>query len=626
MCGIAGFVSTRPLLGLTQLITMGNALIHRGPDDAGARLWDAKGGTPGEGMAGTIGLAHRRLSILDLSANGHQPMSNEDGTVWIAYNGEFYNFGDYRQELAAHHDIRSRSDTEIIIHLYEEHGIEKTLARMNGMFALALWDQRRKILCLARDRLGKKPLYYVLRPDGGLVFASEIKALMAGGFVDTSRIDPVALVQLWTYGYVTGERTFYRDVHRLLPGHYAEWKAGSLTTREYWDCPFDPQSVFDRPLDKLADELEALLCDAIRLRLISDVPLGLFLSGGIDSSLMAALAARVAGNDIQSFTIAFKEQAMNEAPFATAIAKHLGIPNTVLTVADDMRGDFEAIARQFDEPFGDSSSIPTYYVSKLAREHVTVALTGDAGDELFAGYDSYAKALWLWGDSRQRRLFGRRRPLLQRIIEGHKRFIRRQDRLTSMDMFNTRAALKGILSDRVWHDLDGINPFEDRERWYTRAERADLLSQLQYMNIKTYLPDDILVKVDRMSMAHALECRSPFLDYRVVEFAARLPYGAKISADGCQKFILRRLLARYVPEVLFDRPKMGFSVPWAEWCRGPLGGQLRERWRTQTGDYLNPAAAERLFPRGRQGWTSLQWNAFVSLLFLDPKIPAWPRN
>lgn len=616
MCGITGFISKNPLLDHSRLRSMREALAHRGPDDSGQELWDSAGRRVADGL-GTVGLAHCRLSIIDLSAAGHQPMSNETGKIWISYNGEFYNFADYRAELELRHEFTSHTDTETILHLFEEHGIEGTLQRINGMFAFALWDSHARRLVLARDRLGKKPLYYMHRPDGSLLFASEIKALLASGLVDRDQIDPVALVQFWTYGYATGARTLYSQIRRLLPGHYAIWQDGCLDLREYWDCPFGMGEGRKDPLPVLADELEALLCDAIRLRLVSDVPVGLFLSGGIDSSLIAALTAKKVGARINSFTIGFAHEAFNEAPHAAAVAEHLGLSNQILHVTEDVQPQIGTIARQFDEPFGDSSCIPTWFVAKMAREHVTVALTGDAGDELFAGYNLYAKALSLWGTPEQRRLFAFRKTPLRQLADLWMRHACRDRRLTVLEMMMSPRELRKILSDEVWSKLKGVNPYEDRERWYVRTAGADLLSQFQYMNLKTYLPDDILVKVDRTSMAWALECRCPFLDHRVVEFAARLPYGAKIDEQGRQKRILRHILKKYVPDRLIDRPKMGFGVPWAEWCRGPLGSELHARWLHQRNPYHRHEAGSSLFPARGPGNAAQQWNAYCALLFFE---------
>jgi asparagine synthase (glutamine-hydrolysing) len=616
MCGIVGFVSLDPLLDGCRLRTMNDKLAHRGPDDAGDILWDRDGKRIVHDHAqACVGLAHRRLSIIDLSYAGHQPMSNESEELWITYNGEFYDFFSYRQELRERHIFRSNTDTETILHLFEEKGIEQTLSCINGMFAFGLWDMRQRRLFLARDRLGKKPLYYMHRSDGSLLFASEIKALLASGFVDASRVDAASLVQHWSYGYSTGEQTLYPQIKRLLPGHYGVWEDGRFETHEYWDCPFGIGNLRTEPLGDLAEELEALLCDAIRLRLVSDVPVGLFLSGGIDSALIAALTTKVVGADLNSFTIGFSHAAFDEAPHAAAIASHLGLSNTMLPVDEDMLPHVSGIADHFDELFGDSSAIPTYFLSKLARAHVTVALTGDAGDELFAGYRTYAKALQLWGNLDQRRLFYEPCSFSRKMMDEAFRHLHRHHLQTVLELQMPPRRLRKILAQQVFDSLAGASPYQERERWYSRTEGAELLSRLQYMNLKTYMVDDVLVKVDRMSMASSLECRCPFLDYRVVEFASRLPYYAKIDEQGRQKNILRHILRKYVPDSIMDRPKQGFSVPWAEWCRGAFGDELRRAWVMQRNPYHQQAAANWIFPQGRDGNPFHQWYAYCILRF-----------
>ena len=347
------------------------------------------------------------------------------------------------------------------------------------------------------------------------------------------------------------------------------------------------------------------------------MPVGLFLSGGIDSSLICALTAKVAGTDIQTFTIEFAQAAFNEAPYAAAVSRHLGLANTPLRVTDDLQADFATIVDHFDEPFGDSSSIPTYYVSKLARRHVTVALTGDAGDELFAGYDAYAKGLRLWGSLGQRLLFAKKTPWANLLVDAPKMFLPRERWLMELEKVVPDRIRKKVLTDFAFTGVDEEALYAQRKMWLKRVDGCDLLSRMQYLNIKSYLVDDILVKVDRMSMAHGLECRSPFLDYRIVEFAAKLPYSAKINAHGAQKYLLRLLLQRYLPKELIDRPKAGFCVPWADWCRAGLGNDLRERWQGLGSPYFEPAAAEVLFPKKKLGWTGWQWNAFSAMEFFD---------
>ncbi len=616
MCGISGFAACSAAVSREQLLRMNNSLSHRGPDDAGLQLFN-ESGKPGKPC---IGLAHRRLSIIDLSAAGQQPMANEDGSVWISYNGECYNYQPLLHELSKDgHAFTSATDTEVLLHGYEEWGLKGLLSRLNGMFAFALWDQCKEELVLVRDRLGKKPLYYLQQEDGTLLFASEIKAFAAGGFLDTQDIDEAALIQFWSYGYSTGARTMYKKVRRVLPGHYLIWRNGHISQHEYWDVRFGFDPTPQRTMDDLADELEELLTDAVRLRLIADVPVGVFLSGGIDSSLIAALAAKVTKNSIRSFSIGFAEKQFDETKYAQAVAEHLGIDNTLLRVEDNLQPFFRPIALHFDELFGDSSAIPTWFVAKLAKEHVTVALTGDAGDELFAGYDSYAKALSIWGTREQRRLFKGRVSKFQQLVDFLQlRFVPPEQRLFALERIMPSVFLKKVLTETVLQQVFLAEALHDRKQWQERAAGADLLSQLQYLNLKSYLPDDILVKVDRMSMAHALECRSPLLDYRVVEFAARLSFAQKISPEGKGKYLLRHLLQRYLPEQLIDRPKMGFSIPWSEWCKGPLGREIEMKWAAMDTPWFRSDAARFLFPRKRLGWPARQWNAFcVVNLFAD---------
>jgi asparagine synthase (glutamine-hydrolysing) len=592
---------------------MNSSLLHRGPDDGGIKMIN-EDGRPGKPC---IGLAHRRLSIIDLSAAGQQPMGNEDGSLWISYNGECYNYQPLLHELSRDgHHFASATDTEVLLHGYEQWGLNGLLERLNGMFAFALWDQCRNELFLVRDRLGKKPLYYLQQDDGALFFASEIKAFAAAGVLDAQDVDAAALIQFWSYGYSTGARTMYKQVRRVLPGHYLVWKDGGISQHEYWDVRFGLDPAPQRTMDDLADELESLLTDAVRLRLIADVPVGVFLSGGIDSSLIAALAAKVTNKGIRSFSIGFAEKQFDETQYARAVAEHLGIENTLLRVDDDLQPYFRPIALHFDELFGDSSAIPTWFVAKLAKEHVTVALTGDAGDELFAGYDSYAKALSIWGTKGQRRLFKGRASRLQQLVAFLQlRFVPHGQRLLALERIMPAMFLKKVLQEGVLDPVTVQEALHERKQWQARAAGADLLSQLQHLNLKCYLPDDILVKVDRMSMAHALECRSPLLDYRVVEFAARLSFAQKISPEGKGKHLLRHLLQRCLPKQLIDRPKMGFAIPWAEWCKGRLGRSIEQQWAAMDTPWFRREAASFLFPKHRLGWPARQWNAFCTVNF-----------
>ena len=616
MCGIVGYVGVRPGWSSATLERMREALIHRGPDGAGAVRWRADGQPAADGEPAGTGLGHRRLSIIDLSAAGAQPMTNEDGTVWITYNGEFYNFQDYRQELEARgHVFRSHCDTETILHLYEEYGLEKTLARMNGMFAFGMWDVRRRELILARDRAGKKPLYYAHLPDGSLLFASELKALLASGAIDRERRDETALDQVWLLGYTAGERTLYAQIRRLPAAHCLVWKEGRISIRPFWNCPFGQDVWRDRPLENLADELEALLADAIRIRLIADVPVGLFLSGGIDSSLVAALAAKVTGGRVQSYTIGFPDADYDEAPFAEKVAAALGIENHRRVVHEDVLQHARDIARLYDEPFGDSSAIPTWIVSKLARQDMTVALTGDGGDEVFAGYDFLRQAVRIWGGGAQRRAFLRPMTLPEHIWEWRLRLRGFRRGYSSLERRIPRR-LRRELFDPAFRRRNPLEAaFADRWGWYDQVAEADWLSRIQHLMFKTWLPDDFLRKVDTASMAHSLECRCPLLDHRVVEFAARLPFAAKIAPGGRGKHLLRTILARHVPAELFERPKQGFMVPWERLCQGKVARNLREQWRTRARPPFQGAAADLLFPEAGTGPAAnfAAWTGFATL-------------
>lgn len=618
MCGIAGYATTGPGLAPGVLAALGGALAHRGPDAAGAVRFRADGARAADAEPAVAGLAHRRLSIIDLSPAGTQPMANEDERLWLTYNGEFYNFAEHRAELPARgHVLRSQTDTETILHLFEDHGLAGTLARMNGQYAFGLWDCRDRTLWLARDRLGKKPVYYVHQPDGTLYFASEIKALAAAGCFDRSALNLAALDEVWTVGCTVGTHTIYRDVHRLPPAHWLRWRDGKIETGRYWDTAFAAEPEPGRPLDELADELEALLSDAIRLRFVADVPVGVFLSAGVDSSLITALARRVMGAGLRAFTIGFRESDFDESAPAAAIARHLGVDHRVLTLNGDGTEEAEAVARQFDEPFGDSSALPTWAVSKLARAQVTVALTGDGGDELFAGYESFRQGLRIWGNARERAAFQRPLTWSERLWEWRVRQRGFEGGFMRLDGKLARRRRAQLFSPDFLTRVPPDAAACQRPPLLARTRGVDLRSRLQDVTFRTWLPDDFLRKVDIASMAHALECRSPLLDYRVVEFAARLPWSACYDEFGRGKRILRRLLERHVPAELVNQPKRGFGVPWERWCAGERGEQLRARWRRVAAPWFRPDAADWLYPAAGGASNFLAWNAFVTTVFLE---------
>ncbi|MGH8267969.1 MAG: asparagine synthase (glutamine-hydrolyzing) [Steroidobacteraceae bacterium] len=572
MCGIAGFVSFeghRRDEAAMRVTRMAEALIHRGPDGGGVFADDF------------AALGHRRLAIIDL-ATGQQPMAALDGRVQIVFNGEIYNFHAVRAELEARdHRFHTRSDTEVILRGYLEWG-EECVERLSGMFAFAIWDSRSRRLVLGRDRVGKKPLYYVRR--GPVVaFASELKALRAVELCPTA-VDPESLDCYLTFGYVPAPRTLYRGVHKLRAAHSLSVTAHGQVERRYWDLSFsDPQP---RSPAEAAEELEPLLDDAVKCRLMSEVPLGAFLSGGLDSSLVVASMARQMDRPVMTNSIGFDDRAASELPVARSIAAHLGTDHREYVVTPRTLEVIEKIAWHFDEPLADSSAVPTWYVCEMARRSVTVALSGDGGDEAFGGYTSRYVPHVL--ESRIRRglptalrgpLFGsmgavwpgsaalpkplRLKTIFENLAVGDPEAFYRDLAWLRPD---TREAL---YSPDFMQSLRGFTPLEAVAPYYLHSDAPDPLGRCQYTDIHFYMTDDVLVKVDRMSMAHSLEVRAPLLDHRILEFAARLAASAKMSAKR-GKLPLRLLAARRLPDRVHELPKRGFSPPAAHWLRGEL--------------------------------------------------------
>ncbi len=569
MCGIAGIyhLSGAPCgEWRTVLERMTRTLAHRGPDDDGYFVDDF------------VGLGHRRLSIVDVES-GQQPMSNEDGSVWLVLNGEIYNFPELRRLLEGKgHRFRTRSDTETIVHAYEEWDT-RCLERLRGMFAFALWDMRRRRLFLARDRLGKKPLYYA-RVGEALVFGSEIKALAAFPGLDRT-LDLEAVSDYLSLLYVPREKSIFRSVRKLLPGHYLLADARQSQVRCYWDIDFTPAA---HEGGRAAQRLAELLRDAVAVRLRSDVPLGAFLSGGIDSSAVVGLMAQAAAPVI-TVSIGFPEQSFDELPYARIAAQHFRTDHREYVVTARAVDALDDLTWHYDEPFGDSSAIPTYYVSKLARERVTVALSGDGGDESFAGYRRYyfdvrenkVRALlptWL-----RQPLFGLigalypKGDFLPQVFRG-KAFLSNVARAPWEAYLHSVSGVAEadkvrLLNADVTRALGGYRTADLFAELYRSASGPDPLSRIQYVDFKTYLPDDILVKVDRASMANSLEVRCPLLDHTVVEYAASLPSRMKLSGSR-SKLILKEAVRDFVPAEILRRRKMGFAMPVATWLRGDL--------------------------------------------------------
>ncbi len=595
MCGITGAVWTSSDQSISSpvLTAMMDALHHRGPDDDG-QYWNEHDEQEGAGERPGVALGFRRLSIIDLEC-ARQPLSNEDGTVRLVFNGEIYNFAELRQRLeGAGHQFRTNGDGEVIVHLYEDLGVD-CFSHLNGMFALALWDGRRNRLVLARDRLGQKPLVYRSQPDR-LLFASELKSLLqVPGLRRT--IDPTALDHYLTFKYVPHPRSILQGFRKLPPGHYGIYEQGAIRINRYWEPDLGHSANLDRK--QAGETLGKLLRSSVALRMQSDVPLGAFLSGGVDSSLIVALMQQESSQKIKTFSIGFPVHEYDESVYARQVAQHLGTDHHEFQVEPDGVAILPKMVWHFDEPFADSSAIPTWYVSELTRKFVTVSLTGDGGDELFVGYPRY-KAVDLGSRLDRlaplRRLFGA--PFWQRIptssrqkskLRQMKRFCEALSMspgrryLDWISTFNS-ARRVDLYEDQFLSRLPNEDPYEFLENEFSALNERDPISRTALCDLQTYLPCDLMTKVDIASMAHSLECRQPFLDFRLVEFAARCPIDWHYRR-GRGKLMLREQFGPLLPDTIWDRPKMGFGVPLDHWFRHEL--------REMTHDVLLSERAQR---------------------------------
>jgi asparagine synthase (glutamine-hydrolysing) len=628
MCGITGFwVQPRDAREALcrQISSMNEALLHRGPDDGGTWVDEHVG----------VGLATRRLAILDLSASGHQPMISSCGRFVIAYNGEVYNFESIRDALKQDgKTFRGHSDTEAIVEGCAAWGLNKTLERLNGMFGFAVWDRKDRTLSLVRDRLGIKPLYYA-RFGTTLLFGSELKALVAHPAF-RKEIDRNSLALFLRHGYIPSPYTIYKGVRKLPPGHSLTLSNtdNSPESVPYWsaksfvDVKTDVGELSD---DETITQLETLLRDAVRLQMVADVPLGAFLSGGIDSSTVVALMQAQSARPIRTFSIGFSEKGYNEADYASAVARHVGTDHTELYVSPQQIAEsVEVLPGMYDEPFADASQIPTYLLSGLTRKHVTVSLSGDGGDELFAGYDHYQQLERRW--KMLRRVPRRVRGFGASAVNSLLTFQRGLRRGGQNKILNRLHNVPGILESRspellshhclshwkspsvvVAKSREPATVFTDEEQ---RPKTSDALRRMMYLDLVTYLPDDVLTKLDRASMAVSLEARVPLLDHRVVEFAMQLPNHFKIrNQQG--KWLLRQVLQRYVPKELFDRPKAGFSAPIGTWLRGTLrpwaeellGEPLKAKGDLFDSDVIRRKWAEHI--SGDRNWGNQLWNVLM---------------
>ncbi len=579
MCGLVGIFHSRggQEVDRALLARMTDSLAHRGPDGDGLHVG------PG------IGLGHRRLAIIDL-AGGAQPLFNEDGSVAVVFNGEIYNFGQLAAELKrAGHVFRTHSDTEVVVHAWEQWG-EACVERFRGMFAIALWDARRETLFLARDRLGKKPLYYAPLADGRVLFGSELKALAVAPDLPRE-IDPRAVEDFFALGYIPDPKSIYAGVHKLPPAHLLTWRRGQTHAepRRYWDVDFgDPLAIGP---EEAVEELRARLRDCVAARMIADVPLGAFLSGGVDSSGVVATMARLSSDPVRTFSIGFGDAAYDESAHARAVAERYGTRHVMERVEPDAFDLVDRLAGIYDEPFADSSALPTLAVSEMARRGVTVVLSGDGGDEVLAGYRRYP---WHVREETVRRMVpgGLRRPLFGALgraypkLDWAPRPLRAKSTLQELALdpaeayfasvsTNSEALRRRLFSDGLRRQLQGYRAAEVVTGPMARARHWDPLSQIQYADLHSWLPGGILTKVDRASMAASLEVRVPMLDHGFVEWAARLPPHLRLrGGDG--KHVLKKALEPLVPHEVLYRPKQGFRVPLAEWFRGPLRARVRE--------------------------------------------------
>jgi len=634
MCGITGIFDTLDKSDISRelLHRMNETQFHRGPDEGGLHL------EPG------VGLGHRRLSIIDLST-GQQPLYNEDNSVVVVFNGEIYNFQELVPELEAlGHVFRTHSDTEVIVHAWEAWG-EACVARFRGMFAFALWDRNQETLFVVRDRFGVKPLYYAFLDTGEFIFGSELKSLMMHPCLARD-IDPLAVEEYFSYGYVPEPRTIFKCARKLLPGFTLTLKRGQprALPKQYWDMPFTPVAVKDEA--SAMDELVERMKESIRLRMIADVPLGAFLSGGVDSSAVVAMMATQSSTPVNTCSIGFDDPAFNEIEYAQQVADRYHTHHHVETVASNDFSLVDKLARVYDEPYADSSALPTYRVCELAKKHVKVALSGDGGDEHFAGYRRYR---WFRYEERMRAvmplmlrrpLFGALGKLYPKADWAPKMFRAKTTfealaRDTVEGYFHgvsllSDAQRKQLFSPSFKRELQGYEAVEVLRRHAAVAPTDDPLSLVQYLDMKTYLVGDILTKVDRASMAHGLEVREPLLDHELTEWVSGLPIDLKLrGTEG--KYLLKKAMEPYLPHGVLYRKKMGFSVPLSAWFRGPLAATIRGvvlGERLASTDLFNQDYLRAVVEAHQSGrcdysvilWTVLMFDAFLGqVLGIDEK-------
>ena len=598
MCGICGEIGFCNGVRVEPIRRMCKTLTHRGPDDEGMIF--VKGNqylemtNPSEFLPEQggfeVALGHRRLSIIDLSCAGHQPMCNEDEKIWIVFNGEIYNFQELRDGLEKKgHGFKSKSDTEVILHAYEEWGVE-CLSHFRGMFAFAIWDSKLQRLFMARDRLGKKPLVYFSQ-NGRFAFASEIKALLQLPNIER-KVNDIAIHHYLTYQYVPSPDSIFEGINKLPPAHYLLYdRDGNLKVERYWKLNFNKNLQTYSDINELEDRIRKELEESVKLRLISDVPLGAFLSGGVDSSLIVGIMANLSGKPVKTFSIGFEEKEFDELSYARLVSNHFATEHHEFIVKPNAIEILPKLVWCYSEPFADSSAIPTYYVAKMTKDYVKVVLTGDAGDENFAGYPRYLRSKWLIFFLKLPKMLRRDflPPLLKTIAQFHwkeKTFNRLAAYIESISSNQARnygeqvkifngGEKEGLYSAEFMEGVGGIDSFEYLLSRFSEAETEDLIEQLLYLDINTYLPEDLLVKMDIATMANSLEARVPFLDHQLMEFIATIPPRLKLKGT-VTKYILKEAFSDFLPNPILTRGKMGFGVPVSRWFRNELRDYIYE--------------------------------------------------
>jgi asparagine synthase (glutamine-hydrolysing) len=619
MCGVCGEIDFNNGVKDGAIRRMCKTLTHRGPDDEGIIF--VKGNqylemkNPSEFLPEQgnfeVALGHRRLSIIDLSYTGHQPMCNEDERIWIVFNGEIYNFQELRQRLEGKgHRFKSKSDTEVILHGYEEWGVE-CLNHFRGMFAFAIWDSKLQRLFMARDRLGKKPLVYFSQ-NGRFAFASEIKALLQLPNIER-KVNDIAIHHYLTYQYVPSPDTIFEGIKKLPPAHYLLYdRDGSLKIERYWKLNFDENLRTESDIKELEDRIRTELEESVKIRLISDVPLGAFLSGGVDSSLIVGIMAKLSGKPVKTFSIGFEEKEFDELSYARIVSDHFGTEHHEFIVEPNAIEILPRLVWHYNEPFADSSAIPTYYVAKMTKDYVKVVLTGDAGDENFAGYPRYLRSKWLIFFLKLPEMLRRDLlpPFLKMIAQFHwreKTFNRLAAYIESISSNQARnyaeqvkifnaGEKRSLYSPEFIEAMGSIDSFEYLLSKFEEAETADLIEQLLYLDINTYLPEDLLVKMDIATMANSLEARVPFLDHQFMEFIATIPPRLKLKG-ALTKYILKETFSDFLPQPILTRGKMGFGVPVSRWFRNELKDYVYEillEPRTINRGYFKRKGIERL--------------------------------